>query len=62
MVMQSDLRDVFHGIHINGFRPVEMKDGKGDQYKGVLNDFYVQVSNVNILLVSNLNMMVKTCD
>ncbi|XP_045486809.1 uncharacterized protein LOC110998983 isoform X3 [Pieris rapae] len=44
MVMQSDLRDVFHGIHITGFRPIEMK-GKNGLYQGVTNDFYVQLSD-----------------
>ncbi|XP_047516910.1 uncharacterized protein LOC125057315 isoform X3 [Pieris napi] len=44
MVMQSDLRDVFHGIHITGFRPVEMKGNTG-MYQGVTNDFYVQLSD-----------------
>lgn len=43
MVMQSDLRDVYHGVHVTGFHPVEMKTGTGDSYQGVMNDFYVQV-------------------
>ncbi|XP_060807495.1 uncharacterized protein LOC106137127 isoform X1 [Amyelois transitella] len=45
MVMQSDLRDVFHGVHITGFSPVQMKDENGDDYQGVMNDFYVQLSD-----------------
>lgn len=43
MVMQSDLRDVYHGVHITGFHPVEMKKDDGEPYQGVINDFYVQV-------------------
>lgn len=43
MVMQSDLRDVYHGVHINGFQPVDITTIKGEKYKGVANDFYVQV-------------------
>ncbi|XP_053618829.1 uncharacterized protein LOC128680085 isoform X2 [Plodia interpunctella] len=45
MVMQSDLRDVFHGVHITGFSPVQMKDQNGDGYQGVINNFYVQLSD-----------------
>ncbi|XP_052752972.1 uncharacterized protein LOC113519470 [Galleria mellonella] len=45
MVMQSDLRDVFHGVHITGFSPVQMKAQNGDIYQGVMNDFYVQLSD-----------------
>ncbi|KAH9634377.1 hypothetical protein HF086_010857 [Spodoptera exigua] len=45
MIMQSDLRDVYHGVHINGFHPVEMKNTGGDLYQGVMNDFYVQLSD-----------------
>ncbi|XP_050555460.1 uncharacterized protein LOC118280777 isoform X1 [Spodoptera frugiperda] len=45
MIMQSDLRDVYHGVHINGFHPVEMKTTGGDLYQGVMNDFYVQLSD-----------------
>ncbi|KAM3960018.1 LOW QUALITY PROTEIN: uncharacterized protein ACR2FA_005941 [Aphomia sociella] len=45
MVMQSDLRDVFHGVHITGFSPVEMKTENGEVYQGVMNDFYVQLSD-----------------
>ncbi|KAG6464158.1 hypothetical protein O3G_MSEX014321 [Manduca sexta] len=45
MVMQSDLRDVFHGVHITGFHPVEMKESGGDLYQGVMNHFYVQLSD-----------------
>ncbi|XP_059058800.1 uncharacterized protein LOC131852175 isoform X1 [Achroia grisella] len=45
MVMQSDLRDVFHGVHITGFSPVQMKAETGDIYQGVMNDFYVQLSD-----------------
>lgn len=36
MVMQSDLRDIYHGVHINEFKPAP--DGNG-----VLNNFYLQV-------------------
>jgi hypothetical protein len=43
MVMQSDLRDVYHGVHITGFHPVQIKSETGDAYQGVMNDFYVQV-------------------
>lgn len=46
MVMQSDLRDVYHGVHITGFHPVQMKDENGDDFQGVMNDFYVQVTYV----------------
>ncbi|CAH0764833.1 unnamed protein product [Diatraea saccharalis] len=45
MVMQSDLRDVYHGVHITGFHPVPIKKQDGDMYQGVLNDFYVQLSD-----------------
>ncbi|XP_073958616.1 uncharacterized protein isoform X1 [Choristoneura fumiferana] len=44
MVMQSDLRDVFHGVHITGFHPVEMRSN-GELFQGVMNDFYVQLSD-----------------
>lgn len=44
MVMQSDLRDVYHGVHITGFNPVELKSPGGELYQGVMNDFYVQVT------------------
>jgi hypothetical protein len=43
MVMQSDLRDVYHGVHINGFQPVKIPTLDGSHMNGVLNDFYVQV-------------------
>lgn len=36
MVMQSDLRDIYHGVHINTFKPTP--DGNG-----LLNNFYLQV-------------------
>lgn len=36
MVMQSDLRDIYHGVVVNGFQP----DDQGD---GVTVNFYVQV-------------------
>ncbi|XP_049881946.1 uncharacterized protein LOC126377954 [Pectinophora gossypiella] len=45
MVMQSDLRDVYHGVHITGFQPVDMKSDAGEDYQGVMNDFYVQLSD-----------------
>ncbi|CAB3233080.1 unnamed protein product [Arctia plantaginis] len=45
MVMQSDLRDVYHGVHITGFHPVELKSPSGELYQGVMNDFYVQLSD-----------------
>nr|XP_037876760.1 uncharacterized protein LOC101743303 isoform X1 [Bombyx mori] len=45
MVMQSDLRDVYHGIHIAGFHPVEIQNDTGTGYQGVMNDFYVQLSD-----------------
>ncbi|KAJ8707391.1 hypothetical protein PYW08_010643 [Mythimna loreyi] len=45
MIMQSDLRDVYHGVHITGFHPVELKSPGGDLYQGVMNDFYVQLSD-----------------
>lgn len=48
MVMQSDLRDVYHGVHITGFQPVEMKNDNGDVYQGVTNDFYVQVKQSSL--------------
>lgn len=43
MIMQSDLRDVYHGVHITGFHPVDMRTSEGEVYEGVINDFYVQV-------------------
>lgn len=48
MIMQSDLRDVYHGVHINGFQPIEIKDDSGENFKGVMNDFYVQVGMIPI--------------
>lgn len=36
MVMQSDLRDIYHGVHINSFKSTP--DGTG-----LLNNFYLQV-------------------
>jgi hypothetical protein len=36
MVMQSDLRDIYHGVVVSGFQP----DDHGD---GVTVNFYVQV-------------------
>ncbi|KAJ0171090.1 hypothetical protein K1T71_013289 [Dendrolimus kikuchii] len=45
MIMQSDLRDVYHGVHITGFRPIDMKKPNGDPYHGVMNEFYVQLSD-----------------
>ncbi|KAK9887687.1 hypothetical protein WA026_000009 [Henosepilachna vigintioctopunctata] len=36
MVMQSDLRDIYHGVHVHSFKP-----GKS----GVLNSFYLQLSD-----------------
>lgn len=45
--MQSDLRDVYHGVHITGFHPIEIKDG-GENFQGVMNDFYVQVGMISI--------------
>lgn len=50
MVMQSDLRDVYHGVHITGFHPIEIKLPRGDSYQGVINDFYVQVQNIEIFI------------
>lgn len=35
MVMQSDLRDIYHGVQVGGFEPA--KD------EGLINNFYVQV-------------------
>lgn len=48
MIMQSDLRDVYHGVHITGFQPIEIKDDSGENFKGVMNDFYVQVGMISI--------------
>ncbi|XP_013148818.1 PREDICTED: uncharacterized protein LOC106111339 isoform X2 [Papilio polytes] len=45
MIMQSDLRDVYHGVHISGFYPVDITPAKGEKYQGVVNDFYVQLSD-----------------
>ncbi|XP_077288414.1 uncharacterized protein LOC143912855 [Arctopsyche grandis] len=45
MVMQSDLRDVYHGVHINGFQPVKIPVRDGKHMNGVMNDFYVQLSD-----------------
>ncbi|KPJ19267.1 63 kDa sperm flagellar membrane protein [Papilio machaon] len=45
MIMQSDLRDVYHGVHISGFYPVDITPAKGEKYQGVINDFYVQLSD-----------------
>lgn len=50
MVMQSDLRDVYHGVHISGFYPVEINPPRGEPYTGVINDFYVQVQ-INIFFL-----------
>lgn len=59
MVMQSDLRDVYHGVHINGFHPVEMKSPAGDSYQGVVNDFYVQVILKNIIAFHRFTFLKK---
>lgn len=48
MIMQSDLRDVYHGVHITGFQPIEIKDEGGENFQGVMNDFYVQVKTILI--------------
>lgn len=48
LVMQSDLRDIYHGIQINGFEP--HKD------TGVVNDFYVQVSKF-LVAICNKKIM-----
>lgn len=37
MVMQSDLRDIYHGVHISEFKPTA--DGEG-----ILNSFHLQVT------------------
>lgn len=36
MVMQSDLRDIYHGVHVQSFQPMHTD-------KGLLNSFYLQV-------------------
>lgn len=51
MIMQSDLRDVYHGVHISGFYPVDITPAKGEKYQGVVNDFYVQVIHKIVLFV-----------
>lgn len=38
MVMQSDLRDVFHGVDVHAFEP-------GPNYKGIVSRFYLQLSD-----------------
>ncbi|XP_044736868.1 uncharacterized protein LOC123298838 [Chrysoperla carnea] len=38
MVMQSDLRDVYHGVHVDSFEPTPSGEG-------VINKFYVQLSD-----------------
>jgi SEA domain len=39
MVMQSDLRDIYHGVHVTGF------EGAGKAANGVLSNFYLQLSD-----------------
>lgn len=36
MVMQSDLRDIYHGVHVHSYEPV-LDDN------GLINNFYLQV-------------------
>jgi hypothetical protein len=38
-VMQSDLRDIYHGVHVTGF------EGSGKAANGVLSNFYLQLSD-----------------
>lgn len=49
MVMQSDLRDIYHGVQINKFEP--------NKDNGIINEFYVQVlfnfSRSKILNIKN---------
>lgn len=59
MIMQSDLRDVYHGVHITGFHPVEIKDDSGKSFQGVMNDFYVQVRI--ILIKKHMVSSIKLC-
>lgn len=37
MVMQSDLRDIYHGVYVHSYEPMGKEEG-------VLNNFYLQVS------------------
>lgn len=39
MVMQSDLRDIYHGVHVQGYEPL-LATGNG-----LVNSFYLQVSH-----------------
>ncbi|XP_066139774.1 uncharacterized protein [Euwallacea fornicatus] len=41
MVMQSDLRDIFHGVKVTGFYPVSTHRGQ----VGVVSKFYLQLSD-----------------
>lgn len=43
MVMQSDLRDVYHGVHVNTFEPAKKS-------QGLVNKFYLQVIKLKIIL------------
>lgn len=66
MIMQSDLRDVYHGVHITGFHPIEIKDDGGDKFQGVMNDFYVQViMSLNhwiiIIIIFCLSLILESC-
>jgi hypothetical protein len=50
MVMQSDLRDIYHGVAVNGFKP-------SDQGDGVTVNFYVQVCSNLLKLMDTLNKL-----
>ncbi|XP_066261602.1 mucin-2-like isoform X2 [Euwallacea similis] len=41
MVMQSDLRDIFHGVKVTGFYPISTNRGQ----TGVVSKFYLQLSD-----------------
>lgn len=41
MVMQSDLRDIFHGVHVTSFYPTKNRNG-------VISKFYLQVETMQL--------------
>lgn len=46
MVMQSDLRDVYHGVHVSAFYPSKRSSNSDS---GVISKFYLQVRITSLL-------------
>lgn len=51
MVMQSELRDIYHGVHISGFRNITQSnatkpvDSKTMPMRGIETEFHLQLSD-----------------